>query len=438
MTKEAENLRKEILEKVKEYQQLQDKDNKSFESGEDVIPFARRVYDEDEMMSLVDSALDFWLTAGEYAAEFEEKFADYFGMESCSLVNSGSSANLLALTAFTSPKLGDKRIKPGDEVITVAAGFPTTVNPIIQNDLVPVFVDVDLGTYNVNIEQLREAISPKTKAIMLAHTLGNPFDLDAVMEIAEENDLYVIEDCCDAVGSRYNGELVGNFGDVATVSFYPAHHMTMGEGGAVLVDSTRLERIVRSFRDWGRDCYCGPGQDNTCGSRFERQMGDLPYGYDHKYIYSHVGYNLKVLDLQPAIGVEQLKKLPSFVKQRKQNFQKLKEGLKDYEEYLILPEATKNSDPSWFAFPLTVREESGIKREDLVNYLEENKIMTRMLFAGNITRQPAYQDVEYRIVGDLENTDYIMNNTFFIGVYPGIDQEKIDYILQVFEEFFNK
>ncbi|SEM38604.1 MULTISPECIES: lipopolysaccharide biosynthesis protein RfbH [unclassified Candidatus Frackibacter] len=438
MSNKVSKLRKEILEKVKELHKLQEKNSEDFKPGKDVIPFARRVYDEKEMMSLVDSALDFWLTAGRYAEEFEEKFADYFGLKSCSLVNSGSSANLIALTAFTSPKLGDKRLKPGDEVITVAAGFPTTVNPIIQNGLIPVFVDVNLGTYNVNIEQLRQAISSKTKAIMLAHTLGNPFNLEAVMEIAKEHDLYVIEDCCDAVGSTYNDELVGTFGDAATVSFYPAHHMTMGEGGAVLVDSTKLERIVRSFRDWGRDCYCEPGQDNTCGYRFERQMGTLPYGYDHKYIYSHIGYNLKVLDLQPAIGIEQLKKLPSFIKKRKENFKKLKDGLKDYEDYLILPEATKNSDPSWFGFPITVRKDSGINRADLVNHLEENKIMTRMLFAGNITRQPAYQNVKYRVVGNLENTDYIMNNTFFIGVYPGIDQEKRDYILQVFADYFSK
>ncbi|SDC07882.1 CDP-6-deoxy-D-xylo-4-hexulose-3-dehydrase [Candidatus Frackibacter sp. WG11] len=438
MSNKVSKLRKEILEKVKELHKLQEKNSEYFKPGKDVIPFARRVYDEKEMMSLVDSALDFWLTAGRYAEEFEEKFADYFGLKSCSLVNSGSSANLIALTAFTSPKLGDKRLKPGDEVITVAAGFPTTVNPIIQNGLIPVFVDVNLGTYNVNIEQLRQAISSKTKAIMLAHTLGNPFNLEAVMEIAKEHDLYVIEDCCDAVGSTYNDELVGTFGDAATVSFYPAHHMTMGEGGAVLVDSTKLERIVRSFRDWGRDCYCEPGQDNTCGYRFERQMGTLPYGYDHKYIYSHIGYNLKVLDLQPAIGIEQLKKLPSFIKKRKENFKKLKDGLKDYEDYLILPEATKNSDPSWFGFPITVRKDSGINRADLVNHLEENKIMTRMLFAGNITRQPAYQNVKYRVVGNLENTDYIMNNTFFIGVYPGIDQEKRDYILQVFADYFSK
>ncbi|SKA08855.1 lipopolysaccharide biosynthesis protein RfbH [Selenihalanaerobacter shriftii] len=438
MSNKTNKLRKEILEKVKELHELQEESKESFKPGKDIIPFARRVYNEKEMMSLVDSALDFWLTAGRYAEEFEEKFADYFGLKSCSLVNSGSSANLIALTAFTSSKLGDKRLKPGDEVITVAAGFPTTVNPIIQNGLIPVFVDVDLGTYNVNIEQLRQAISPKTKAIMLSHTLGNPFNLRAVMEIAEENDLYVIEDCCDAVGSTYNGELVGTFGDAATVSFYPAHHMTMGEGGTVLVDSTKLERIVRSFRDWGRDCYCGPGQDNTCGYRFERQMGTLPYGYDHKYIYSHIGYNLKVLDLQPAIGVEQLKKLPSFIKKRKENFKKLKNGLKDYENYLILPKATEKSDPSWFGFPITVKKDSGVDRADLVNHLEDNKIMTRMLFAGNITRQPAYQNVKYRVVGDLENTDYIMNNTFFIGVYPGIDQDKRDYILQVFADYFSK
>lgn len=437
VSEKINKLRKEILEKVKEFYQAQ-KETDNFNPGKDIIPFARRVYDEKEMMSLVDSALDFWLTAGRYAKEFEEKFAEFIGVKSCSLVNSGSSANLLALAAFTSPKLEDKRLKPGDEVITVAAGFPTTVNPIVQNGLIPVFVDVDLGTYNINIEQLKEGISSKTKAIMLAHTLGNPFDLNAVMELTNEYDLYVIEDCCDAVGSTYDGKMVGTFGDAATVSFYPAHHMTMGEGGAVLVNSIKLERIVRSLRDWGRDCYCEPGCDNTCGHRFEQQMGTLPYGYDHKYIYSHIGYNLKVLDLQPAIGLEQLKKLPSFIEKRKENFKKLKEGLKPYQDYLILPEATKNSDPSWFGFPLTVKEESGVKRVDLVNFLEERKIMTRMLFAGNIVRQPAYQNVNYRVVGDLKNTDYIMNNTFFIGVYPGIDQQKIDYILNVFADYFKQ
>lgn len=437
MQKKSEVLRKEILEKVKEYYEVIQKDQE-FKPGEGLIPFARRVYDEKEMVSLVDSALDFWLTAGKYANEFEKKFAEYFGIKSCSLVNSGSSANLLALTALTSPKLGEERLKLGDEVITVAAGFPTTVNPIVQNGLTPVFVDVELGTYNVNVDELKKAITPNTRAIMLAHTLGNPFDLDPVMEIAEENNLYVIEDCCDALGSTYNDKLVGTFGDVATVSFYPAHHMTMGEGGAVLVDSMKLERIVRSFRDWGRDCFCDPGCDNTCGHRFDRKFCDLPLGYDHKYVYSHIGYNLKVLDLQPAIGIEQLKKLPDFIRKRKDNFKKLKEGLQDYKNYLILPEPTKKSDPSWFGFPISIGENKGFSRTDLVNHLEKNKIMTRNLFAGNIIRQPAYQNVNYRVIGDLDNTDYIMNNTFFIGVYPGINQQKIDYIIEVFDGFFKK
>ncbi len=435
--KNTSKIREEILKKVRSYYIACKNNEKQFIPGEDLIPFARRIYDDNELIALVDSALDFWLTAGKNSIKFEQEFCNFYGIKSCSLVNSGSSANLLALTAFTSNKLGEKKLKPGDEVITIAAAFPTTVNPIIQNNLVPVFVDIDLCTYNINIEQLKKAITPQTKAIMLAHTLGNPFDLDSVMEIVKENDLYLIEDTCDAVGSTYNNKLVGTFGDAATVSFYPAHHMTMGEGGAVLLDSIELERIVRSFRDWGRDCFCEPGQDNSCGHRFKQKSGNLPYGYDHKYIYSHLGYNLKMLDLQPAIGLAQLKKLPIFIQKRKENFQKLKNGLKQYQKHLILPEATKKSDPSWFGFPLTIRETSKVNRSQLINFLEERKIMTRMLFAGNIVRQPAYQNLCYKVIGDLKNTDYIMNNTFFIGVYPGIDQKKIDYILNVFDIYFN-
>jgi CDP-4-dehydro-6-deoxyglucose reductase, E1 len=430
-------IREEILKKVEELYKLRKSIDK-FIPGETIIPFAGRVYDENEMKSLVDSALDFWLTSGRYAENFEVEFAEFFGVKSCSLVNSGSSANLLALTALTSPKLGDKRLLPGDEVITVAAGFPTTVNPIIQNRLVPVFVDVEVATCNVKSSEIEKAITSKTRAIMLAHTLGNPFDLDEVMRLVKKYDLYLIEDCCDAVGAKYNGKNVGTFGHIATVSFYPAHHMTMGEGGAVLTNDIGLERIIRSFRDWGRDCYCEPGSNNTCGRRFQYQMGTLPYGYDHKYIYTHIGYNLKVLDLQPAIGIEQLRKLPGFIKTRNMNFKKLKDALEQYEEYLLLPEATQSSEPSWFGFPITVRQNSKFNRNNIVEFLEKNKIMTRMLFGGNLTRQPAYQDIEKRIVGDLENTDIIMNQTFFIGVYPGIDDEKLNYIINVFHDFFKE
>lgn len=430
-------LRNEILEKVKQYYLEAHKEKQEkFEPGTDIITFAAKVYDEDEMMNLVDASLDFWLTSGRYAEEFERKFAEYMGDKYCHLTTSGSSANLLALTAFTSPKIGIRRLIPRDEVITVAAGFPTTINPIIQNGLIPVFVDVEIGTYNIKVDQLELALSEKTKAIMVAHTLGNPFEIDKVIEFAKRYNLFVIEDCCDAVGSTFNGKMVGSFGDVSTVSFYPAHHMTMGEGGAVLVNNLEYNRIIKSYRDWGRDCHCEPGYNDTCGNRFKQQFGTLPEGYDHKYIYSHVGYNLKITDMQAAIGVAQLRKLPMFVEKRKENFRKLYAGLEKFQEYLILPKATKNSDPSWFAFPITVIENDKFQKNDMVAYLEENKIMTRQLFAGNIIRQPAYKDVEYRVIGDLANTDYIMKNTFFIGVYPGIEDKKITYILGIFEKFF--
>jgi CDP-6-deoxy-D-xylo-4-hexulose-3-dehydrase len=423
-------LRQLILEKTKEYY----KADKYIEG--DRIPFARRVFDENELVNLIDSSLDFWLTAGRYANDFEYEFAQFMEVEHCLLVNSGSSANLVAFTTLTSPKLGDKRLKKGDEVITVAAGFPTTINPIIQNGLIPVFVDVEVGTYNIKVSELDKALSDKTKAIMIAHTLGNPFDLDAIMEFAKKHDLFVVEDCCDAVGSTYNGKKVGTFGHLATVSFYPAHHMTMGEGGAVLTTDDELIRIATSFRDWGRDCYCKPGADNTCGRRFSMQYGKLPVGYDHKYVYSHIGYNLKVTDMQAAVGMAQLEKLPSFIEKRKGNFSKIKNELQRYEEFLIMPKTTKNSDPSWFGFPITVKENKRFSRSELTMYLEKNMIMTRLLFAGNVTKQPAYKDIECRIIGDLKNTDYIMNNTFFIGVYPGINDEQIRYIAKVFEDFF--
>ncbi len=431
-----EDLRYQILELTRKY--IREKQKEEFLPGKTLIPFARRVFDENEYVNLVDSSLDGWLTAGRYEEEFELKFANFFGVKSCSLVNSGSSANLIALSTLTSKKLGERRIKKGDEVITVAAGFPTTVNPIVQIGAVPVFLDIELGTYNIKVEDLEKAYTEKTRAVMLAHTLGNPFNLKVVKEFTDRHNLWLIEDTCDALGSKYNGQLVGTFGDIATVSFYPAHHITMGEGGAVLTNSLKLERIIRSFRDWGRDCYCKPGMSNTCGMRFNQQFGTLPFGYDHKYVYSHIGYNLKITDMQAAVGVAQLEKLEGFIEKRKYNFKRLKEGLEEFENDLILPKATENSDPSWFGFPITIKEESKIKRYDLVNYLEKNKIMTRMLFGGNLTRQPAYEDVEYRIVGDLKNTDLVMNNTFFIGVYPGITDEMIDYMLQVFKSFFSE
>jgi CDP-6-deoxy-D-xylo-4-hexulose-3-dehydrase len=428
--------REEILELVKQYHAEQFAEM-SFEPGKSMVPFAGRVFDADELVTLVDASLDFWLTTGRFAEEFEAKFASYMQQKSCLLVNSGSSANLVALSALTSPLLKNKRLKRGDEVLTVAAGFPTTVNPAVQHGLVPVFVDVELDTFNVKVSAIENALSDKTKAIMLAHTLGNTFDLNAVKAIADKHGLFLIEDCCDAVGSTYDGKMVGTFGDMATTSFYPAHHITMGEGGSVLTSNPLLKRIATSMRDWGRDCYCDPGCDNTCGRRFKGQYGDLPVGYDHKYVYSHIGYNLKVTDMQAAVGVAQLKKLPLFVELRKANFKKLYTGLKQYEEYLMLPEATPNSDPSWFGFPFNVRENNKFTRTNLAEFLEDHKILTRQLFAGNLIKQPAYKDVEYRVSGELTNTDYIMRNTIFIGVYPGIQQVHMDYILSVFEKFFN-
>jgi len=433
----SEKLRSEILEKVKQFYQESQNTNTQFVPGKTNIPFAGRIYDEKEMVNLVDSSLDFWLTAGRYAQKFESNFAKIMEQKYCLLVNSGSSANLIAFSTLTSPLLKNRRLKPGDEVITVAAGFPTTVNPIIQNGLIPVFIDVEKDTYNIKVSELEQALTEKTKAIMIAHTLGNTFDLEAISKFCKENKLFLIEDCCDAVGSKYNGKSVGTFGDLATVSFYPAHHITMGEGGAVLTSNPLLNRIATSFRDWGRDCYCEPGADNTCGKRFTQQHGDLPYGYDHKYVYGHIGYNLKVTDMQAAVGVAQLDKLESFIDKRKKNFKILKAGLKKFDNYLILPEATKNSDPSWFGFPISVIENNKFSKNQLVQHLENAKILTRQLFAGNMLKQPMYKDVTYRVIGNLENTNYIMNNTLFIGVYPGIDEEKNNYILSVFEDFFN-
>jgi len=414
---------------------------KVFHKGKsmDKIPASGKVLDEDDLFNLIDASLDMWLTAGRFAEEFEKEFPRFLGRKYCALVNSGSSANLIAISALTSYKLGDRRLKPGDEVITVASGFPTTITPIIQNNLTPVFVDVDLGTYNINIEQLEMAISEKTKAIFLAHTLGNPFDIDKVMEIARKYNLWLIEDNCDALGSKYRGRFTGTFGDISTVSFYPAHHMTMGEGGVVLTDNPELYKIILSFRDWGRDCWCPPGKDNTCGKRFSWKLGDLPYGYDHKYIYSHLGYNLKATDFQAAVGLSQLKKLPGFIEKRKENFNMLYEGFKKegLDKYFILPQWLEEVEPTWFGFILTIKDSAPFKRRELLEYLEQNGIGTRLLFAGNILRQPAFtnNNIKYRVVGDLKNTDKIMMDTFWIGVWPGIDREKIENIINKFLEF---
>lgn len=435
-TRTAQELRTEIQELVEQYVQLE-WPTKLFEPGKTPILYAGRVFDSDEVKTLVEAALDFWLTSGRFSKQFEDEFAKYFNVNYALLCNSGSSANLLALSALTSIRLGDKRLRPGDEVITLAAGFPSTVNPIIQNKLVPVFLDIELPTYSLNVSLLEQSLSSRTKAIMMAHTLGNPFNLKEVQRFVKKHDLWLIEDNCDAVGSLYNNQLTGTFGHLATVSFYPAHHITMGEGGCVLTNDPQLKIVVESFRDWGRDCYCKPGKDNTCGRRFEWQLGSLPYRYDHKFIYSHLGYNLKVTDMQAAIGVAQLKKLPRFVEARRHNWRRLHSGLKRYEEFFILPEATVGSDPSWFGFLITVRENAPFSRGDLVGFLEDHKIATRLLFGGNLTRQPAYQEVNYRVVGSLAVSDMVMNQAFWIGVYPGLTEEMIDYILNVFEKFMS-
>lgn len=427
-------LRAEILDLVKEYYQERFA-NREFQPGADLVHYAGRVFDEQELVNLVDSSLDFFLTANRYSESFETDFADFFGLGNSLLVNSGSSANLVAITALTSPQLGERRLHPGDEVITVAAGFPTTVAPIVQNGLVPVFVDVNLGDYTAIPARIEEAISPKTRAIIMAHTMGVPFDLDTVMRLAREHELWVMEDNCDALGSRYHDKLTGTFGDLTTVSFYPAHHITMGEGGAVITESDLLGRIARSIRDWGRDCYCAGGENNTCGKRFSQQFGTLPYGYDHKYVYSHIGYNLKVTDIQAAVGLAQLGKLEDFIARRKANFKALFDILKPYEDWLILPHATPHSDPSWFGFVITVREDSPFTRGDLTRYLEMNRIETRNLFAGNLLRHPAFMNIEHRVVGSLNNTDIITERTFFIGVYPGIDSSRLDYMASVFAKF---
>jgi CDP-6-deoxy-D-xylo-4-hexulose-3-dehydrase len=437
MSERADQLRAQILELVTEYS-VEAFPTKDFVPGESAIPVSGRVFNAEDVRTLVDSSLDFWLTTGRYAKQFEREFAQFFNMRHALLVNSGSSANLLALTALTSHLLMEKRLKAGDEIITVATGFPTTVNPIFQNNLVPVFVDVDIPTYNIDVSQLEAALSEKTRAVMIAHTLGNPFDLDTVTAFCKTHDLWLIEDCCDAVGALYNGQPVGRFGDVATVSFYPAHHITMGEGGAVLTDKPKLKKIIESFRDWGRDCWCAPGKENTCGKRFEWQLGDLPHGYDHKYTYSHIGYNLKVTDMQAAVGVSQMKKLPQFIDTRRANFRYLYERLSELQEFFLLPEATPNSTPSWFGFPILVRPEAPFTRDDTVQWLEKHKIGTRLLFAGNIIHQPAYREKNYRVVGDLAKADEVMNRVFWIGVYPGLNQPMLDYISDTMKQLYER
>jgi len=432
------DLRQNAIEAAIRYYEFKHKEQKQFRLG-DRIPYAGRVFDENEIANLIDSSLDFWLTTGRYAEKFEGEFAKFLGTRHCSLVNSGSSANLLAFMALTSPKLGERRIKKDDEVITVAAGFPTTVAPIIQYGAVPVFVDVTLPTYNIDVTQLEAALSEKTKAVMVAHTLGNPFDLVEVTAFCAKHNLWLIEDNCDALGARYriDGEwrYSGTIGHIGTSSFYPPHHMTMGEGGAVYTNDTTLKRLIESFRDWGRDCWCPSGRDNTCGERFHRQFGELPYGYDHKYVYSHFGYNLKVTDMQAAIGCAQLEKLPGFIEARKKNWKLLREGLAGLEDRFILPEATDNSDPSWFGFLLTVRTDSGLTRERIVAHLENKGIQTRMLFAGNLIKHPCFDEMRrerkgYRVVGNLTTTDRIMNDTFWIGVYPGMTEEMVAYMVE--------
>ena len=417
----AEQLRGEIIGLVKEYH-AEAFPTKPFLGGISTIPVSGKVFDNKELELLVDSSLDFWLTTGRYAEEFEKQFAKVMGMKHAMLCNSGSSANLLAVTALTSSRLGKRALKEGDEVITAAAGFPTTVNPILQNRLVPVFVDVELGTYDASVEKIEAAIGPKTRAIVMAHTLGNPFDLEGVMQLAEKHNLFV----------------VGSFGDLSTASFYPAHHITMGEGGCVMVKKASMKKIVESLRDWGRDCWCPPGQDDTCGRRFDWQLGELPYGYDHKYVYSHIGYNLKMTDMQAAVGVAQLEKLPTFIERRNENWKRLKKGLKPLEEFLLLPKATKNSEPSWFGFPITVREGAPFSRFELVQHIESRRIGTRQLFGGNLLKQPAYLGMPIRVSGNLKNADVITESTFWVGVYPGLTSEIIDFIIGTITEFCTK
>ena len=433
--KTNESLRKEIASLVKEYAELQYA-KKDFEPGKDIVPPSGKVIGSTELQYMVDASLDGWLTTGRFNEQFEKELGDFIGVKHLITVNSGSSANLVAFSTLTSPRLGDRSIKKGDEVIGVAAGFPTTVNPIVQFGAVPVFVDVDLKTHNINADLIEDAISPKTKAIMLAHTLGNPFNLKKVRELCDKYNLWLVEDCCDALGAEYNGQHVGTFGDISTCSFYPAHHITMGEGGAVFTNNSELVAIAESFRDWGRDCYCKPGCDDTCGKRFNQKLGGLPQGYDHKYTYSHLGYNLKISDIQAACGLAQMKRLPKFIEKRNENFDYLKNRLSTLTDFLEFTEATDNSTPSWFGFPVTVRDATNVNRVDLIKYLDQHKIGTRLLFAGNLTRQPYFKNIEYRISGDLINTDITMNQTLWLGVYPGLEKRQLNYIAEKLEDFF--
>jgi CDP-4-dehydro-6-deoxyglucose reductase, E1 len=426
-------LRAQILEKARAFYAVCAAEGVPFRPGIDHVHYAGRVHDDDEIATLVDASLDFWLTSGRFTEEFESGLAEFLGIENVLTVNSGSSANLVAFSTLTSPKLGDRGIRPGDEVITVAAGFPTTVNPILQNGAVPVFVDVELGTYTPTLTSIEAAIGPKTKAVMMAHTMGVPFELTELRALCDRHNLWLVEDNCDALGSRYEGRYTGTFGHLATLSFYPAHHITMGEGGAVLTNDDELARIGRSFRDWGRDCYCAGGENNTCGKRFSQQFGTLPFGYDHKYVYSHIGYNLKITDMQAAVGCAQLRKLPQFTEARKRNHARLDAGLQKHADKLILHRAPKMADPSWFGYVITVRPDSGLSRADVVGTLEAARIETRNLFCGNLLRHPAYQDIPHRVVGPLQNTDVITTHTFFIGVYPGLTDPMIDHILATFD-----
>jgi len=409
----------------------------SFLPGVSQVPVSGRVFDQKDISALVDSGLDFWLTAGRFADLFEHRFAKLLGLRDARLVNSGSSANLVAVSALTSPSLGERGLKPGDEVITVAAGFPTTVNPILQNGMVPVFIDVEVGTYNVNVTLLEQALSPRTRALIFAHTLGNPFDVATVSAFARKHNLWLIEDCCDALGSTFGGRMAGTFGDIATFSFYPAHHITMGEGGCIATNKPHLTKLIESFRDWGRDCWCAPGKDNTCGKRFDWQLGTLPHGYDHKYIYSHIGYNLKLSDMQAAVGCSQLDKLAAFIQARRDNFSALHTGLNDLQDVFILPTPTPNSDPSWFGFPIGIRAYAPFSRHSLIRLLQSAKIATRFVFAGNLTRQPAYRDANYRVAGSLDNTEFVMQNVFWIGLYPGLKAAAIEYVVDMFHLIVN-
>ncbi len=433
-TTPKEALRAQIADLVGQYADLAYAPT-AFEAGKNAVPPSGKVIGAKELQNMVEASLDGWLTTGRFNDAFEKRLAEFLGVKHALTTNSGSSANLLAFSALTSHKLGARAILPGDEIISVAAGFPTTVNPILQYGAVPVFVDVHLPTYNIDPAKIEAAIGPRTKAVMLAHTLGNPYDLDTVTALARKHNLWLIEDCCDALGSTYQGKLAGTFGDIGTLSFYPAHHITMGEGGAVFTSNDELRKIIESFRDWGRDCYCAPGCDNTCGKRFGWKLGDLPQGYDHKYTYSHLGYNLKISDMQAACALAQMDRVEEFIAARKANFAYLKAGLKNCEEFLLLPEATANSDPSWFGFPITIKPNAGINRVDLLQYLDQKKIGTRLLFAGNLTRQPYMKGRNFRIAGELTNTDTVMNDTFWIGVYPGLTQEMLDFVIAKLEAF---